>query len=69
MKERHSASSYQTTNYGLSGLVTTHSDSWGYFNGVELPSDRANYIDSGDVVATFMAWLNDVPAGNRFFFF
>ena len=60
---RHGASSYQVTNYGLAGLVETHTDAWGSESGVELPYDRRWMVSSGDVIATLMGWLSDVPEG------
>ena len=60
---RFSSTQYQTTNYGLGGLCETHIDPHGYIEGMELPPDRQGLINTGDMIATFMAWLNDVEAG------
>ena len=60
---RFSSSEYQVTNYGLSGLCEIHMDPYGYIEGIELVPDRMNLVGKGDILATFMAWLNDVKAG------
>ena len=60
---RHGASQYQTTNYGLSGMVESHLDPWGYEMGVELPEDRKILVKTGDYLATFMGWFEDTTAG------
>ena len=60
---RWAASLYQTTNYGLSGLVEVHNDAWGYEMGVELVKDRVHLVKKGDYLATFMGWMEDTAAG------
>ena len=60
---RHGASDYQTTNYGLSGLVVVHSDPWGYEQGIDIPEDRKELTRSGDIIATVMGWFEDTQAG------
>ena len=62
---RHGASRYQSTNYGLSGLVVTHIDPWGYEQGVELVEDRYSLTRTGDYIATFMGWFQDTQAGGN----
>lgn len=61
--KRDAASSYQTTNYGLSGLVEVHHDAWGYESGIKSVSDRASLSSTGDYIGTFMGWLEHVPGG------
>ena len=64
--KRNAGSSYQTTNYGLAGLVEEHNDSWGYeSDGVRLVEERAPLVSTGDYIATFMGWLEDVGGGGR----
>ena len=60
---RHGASAYQTTNYGLSGMVSTHIDPWGYEHGIDLVEERRQLSRTGDYIATFMGWLEDTQAG------
>ena len=60
---RHGSSLYQITNYGLSGLIETHMDPWGYETGVELVKERRQLVSIGDYIATFMGWLKDVQTG------
>ena len=60
---RHGASMYQTTNYGLSGMVTLHMDPWGYEMGVLIPDDRYRLTQTGDYIATFMGWFEDTKGG------
>ena len=60
---RFSSTQYQTTNYGLGGLCETHIDPHGYIEGMELTPDRQGLIRTGDMIATFMAWLNNVDDG------
>ena len=62
---RFGASPYQTTNYGLSGMVMTHSDPWGYEHGVELDEDRHKLTRTGDYLATFMGWFEKTQAGGN----
>ena len=38
-------------------------DPWGYLDGKDLVEDRKSLVAQGDYIATFMAWLKDVPAG------
>ena len=60
---RWSSTEFQTTNYGLGGLCETHLDPHGYLDGVEVPKSRASLFLTGDMLATVMGWLEDVPAG------
>ena len=60
---RYGASIYQTTNYGLSGMVGGHMDPWGYETGVELSEERRELVRTGDYIATFMGWFADTEAG------
>ena len=62
---RYGASPYQTTNYGLSGMVVSHLDPWGYEKGVELSKERYELVRSGDYIATFMGWFADTQAGGE----
>ncbi|TRY73565.1 hypothetical protein TCAL_06704 [Tigriopus californicus] len=60
---KYSSTDYQTTNYGLGGLCEAHIDPHGYQEGLEIPPEREGLKLTGDMFATFMAWLNDVEAG------
>lgn len=60
---KYSSTGYQTTNYGLGGLCEAHIDPHGYQEGFEIPPEREGLKLTGDMLATFMAWLNDVEAG------
>ena len=60
---RYGASLYQTTNYGLSGMVGSHMDPWGYETGVELSEERKELVRTGDYMATFMGWFANTEAG------
>ena len=55
----------QVTNYGLGGLCETHIDPHGiYESGIEnLPKERQYLISTGDMIGTFMAWIDHVEAG------
>ena len=58
-----SGTSTQVTNYGLGGLCETHIDPKGLMEVQKVePSQRYLYV-TGDIVATFMAWLSDTKAG------
>eukprot|EP00094_Tigriopus_californicus_P006960 TCALIF_06701-PA protein Name:"Similar to P4ha3 Prolyl 4-hydroxylase subunit alpha-3 (Mus musculus)" AED:0.43 eAED:0.43 QI:0/-1/0/1/-1/1/1/0/479 len=61
--KRFSATEFQVTNYGLSGLCEGHIDPHGYLEGKDLTPDRQGLVMSGDMLGTFMAWLDDVEAG------
>ena len=63
VRGRYSSTEFQVTNYGLSGLCESHIDPHGAIEGVDVPPQRSSLYLSGDMIATFMAWLNDVPAG------
>jgi hypothetical protein len=65
LQSQLASSLYQTTNYGLGGLCESHIDPHGYIEGMELTSSRRELIYSGDMIATFMAWLNDVKSGGN----
>eukprot|EP00095_Tigriopus_kingsejongensis_P001284 maker-scaffold359_size197282-snap-gene-0.21 protein:Tk01284 transcript:maker-scaffold359_size197282-snap-gene-0.21-mRNA-1 annotation:"hypothetical protein DAPPUDRAFT_308081" len=62
---KYATTEYQTTNYGLGGLCETHYDPHGYIEGVELPPHPKfkRYLKWGDMMATTMAWLEEVEAG------
>ena len=62
---RHGASQFQSTNYGLSGMVVSHIDPWGYESGVKLVEDRVQLSRTGDYIATFMGWFEETPAGGN----
>ena len=62
---RYGATPYQTTNYGLSGMVVTHVDSYGYESGVALSEDRVEFVKTGDYIATFMGWFEETKAGGN----
>ena len=62
---RHGASPYQTTNYGLSGMVVTHYDPSGYEKGVDLEKDNVHQVRTGDYLATFMGWVTNTKAGGN----
>ncbi len=40
-------------------------DPHGYIDGVHVSEEQSNLFVSGDMMATFMAWLDDVPAGGE----
>ncbi len=63
---KYASTDYQTTNYGLGGLCEIHTDPGGYLEGQEIPKTEDGFrriINQGDMIATFMGWLGDVPAG------
>ena len=64
---RFGASMYQTTNYGLSGMVHPHIDPFGYESGKELTEDpeRIQICATGDYIATFMGWFETTEAGGN----
>ena len=65
---RHGSTSYQSTNYGLGGLVDTHMDPYGYEHGTRKVFGKwVDLITRGDYIATFMGWLNKVSAGGGTF--
>ena len=64
--KRNAGSMYQTTNYGLAGLVEPHNDAWGYeSDGVRLVEERVSLVSTGDYIATFMGWLENVAGGGE----
>ena len=64
--QRYASSQYQTTNYGLAGLVEKHNDAWGYAaDGVKLTEDRQHLVTNGDFMATFMGWLSNTDQGGN----
>ncbi len=62
---RFSSSDFQVTNYGLGGLCETHLDPFGVLEGARVPWERRHLYSTGDFVATFMGWLDDVDAGGE----
>ena len=60
---RYGSTQYQSTHYGLAGMVQTHSDTWGYEKGAELIEQRKHLVQTGDVLATLMTWLAETKAG------
>ena len=63
--KRRSSTMYQTTCYGLAGMVTTHHDAYGYEKGRVLTEKKYHLSYSGDTMATFMGWINE-PAGGGY---
>ncbi len=66
LTDKYSSTLFQTTNYGLGGTCAIHTDPAGYIEGVEIPDHDPSFkrlVKQGDMIATFMGWLNDVPAG------
>ena len=59
---RYGASMFQTTNYGLSGMVEPHVDPWGYESEKIVPKDRVDLVLTGDYIATFMGWFQETDA-------
>jgi hypothetical protein len=47
----------------LAGLCQTHIDPYGYIEGAIIPEENKMLTFTGDMVATMMAWLSNVPAG------
>ncbi len=63
---KYASTEYQTTNYGLGGLCEIHFDPGGYIEGIAIPDHDPAFkrlLKQGDMIATFMGWLEDVPAG------
>ena len=60
---RWGASSYQVTQYGLAGMVECHLDPFGYESDAPLDYKHHELVASGDYIATFMGWMNNVQAG------
>ena len=60
---RWGATPYQVTNYGLGGMVECHVDPYGYESEVPLDYNHRELVSSGDYIATFMGWINNVQAG------
>ena len=61
--KRYASAKYQTTNYGLAGIVERHFDPFGYEEGALIGEDQNTLIQSGDIIATFMAWMKDTELG------
>eukprot|EP00094_Tigriopus_californicus_P006961 TCALIF_06702-PA protein Name:"Similar to P4HA2 Prolyl 4-hydroxylase subunit alpha-2 (Gallus gallus)" AED:0.31 eAED:0.31 QI:0/0/0/1/0/0/2/0/1029 len=61
--QRWSSTKYQVTNYGLGGLCETHVDPFGIWEGAEVHEEMKEIHSTGDMFATFMAWLGNVPGG------
>lgn len=61
----HSSTLYQTTYYGLAGMVNAHVDAYGYEKGRTLTKDIQHMAYSGDIIATFMGWLKEPSAGGH----
>ena len=69
MAGQYSATAYQVTSYGLGGMVEEHLDAYGYNEGAELTEDRQQLVNTGDTIATLMAWLSDTTTGGATTFF
>ncbi len=62
---RFASTDFQVTNYGLGGLCETHIDPHGMLEGAYVDWEQRALVSSGDMMATFMAWLEDVRAGGE----
>ena len=58
-----SSSMTQVTNYGLAGLCELHNDPSGFNEGYVLGAGDKRVEGYGDILGTFMAWLNQVDGG------
>ncbi len=65
VRARFASTHFQVTNYGLGGLCETHVDPHGYLDGAYLDFEQKDLVSMGDMIATFMGWLEDVPAGGE----
>ncbi len=63
VRPRFSSTLSQITNYGLGGLCETHVDPHGMIEGTKVTEQNRSLFWSGDMIGTFMAWLEDVEAG------
>ena len=65
ISHKTASTEYQVTHYGLGGLCETHIDPYGYLEGAKLydyePVQRLK--QTGDMLGTFMGYLNHVEAG------
>ena len=66
--DRNSGFAYRASIYGLAGLIENHSDSWGIETGQKLHKEIGANHANGDLIASFLIWLNDVGAGGGTFF-
>ncbi len=62
---RFASTEFQVTNYGLGGLCETHIDPLGAMEGAYVDAGHQHLVSTGDMIATFMGWLEDVPAGGE----
>ena len=62
---QNSATPMQVTNYGLAGLCEPHIDPTGITTMTEkvVKQTHPELFFTGDIIATFMAWLGDTEAG------
>ena len=63
VSSRHASTQYQTTNYGVGGMMMGHSDVYGYESGLKLIDSKKSLCRTGDVIATFMGWYEDTKLG------
>jgi hypothetical protein len=65
IRNKYSSTEYQTTNYGLGGICESHIDPYGYLEGAPLYENplHQRLIQTGDMFATIMGYLNKVDAG------
>ena len=61
--KRYSSMPYQTTYYGLAGIIEPHMDPVGYEKGTRIVEHQRHLIQSGDMIATFMGWMSDTELG------
>ena len=61
--KRYSSMPYQTTYYGLAGIIEPHMDPVGYEKGTTIVEHQKTLIQSGDMIATFMGWMANTELG------
>ena len=61
--QRYSSKPYQTTCYGLAGIIEQHTDPLGYEKGAKIGANEKYLTQSGDMFATFMGWMADTELG------
>ena len=68
IKKEDRKGEFRASVYGLGGMTEQHSDSYEVESGKEMTDMYKEYFKTGDVIATMMLYISDVPLGGGTYF-
>ena len=59
---------FRASIYGLGGMTEQHGDAYGVEDNTKMDKLYSDYLTAGDVIATMILWLTNVPLGGGTYF-